>query len=170
MRGGKGDDQIGRALKEGDGFFFGDAEYVQDEDDIDGIRRVPNGEAFDQVLGIQTKEALYGEQGDDLMYGGPVYGTQTMHGGSGDDKVVAGFTVGELFLYGNSGSDVVRSDQYDDFGLPRTTCDDPNDVNCTPEYYDEYLFGDFKYGSDSLDKDLWGDDDRIYGRNIRCEE
>ena len=104
------------------------------------------------------------------MYGGSVLGTQTMHGGSGDDKVVAGYNIGDLFLYGNSGSDVVRSDQYDTVQIPRTTCDDPNDVNCTPEYYNEYLFGDFKYGSDSLDKDLWGDDDRIYGRNIFCEE
>ena len=99
------------------------------------------------------------------MYGGAVYGTQTMHGGSGDDKVVAGINVGNIFLYGNSGSDVVRSDQYT---VPRV-CDD-FDPNCDLDHinFDEYLFGDFKYGSDSLDKDLWGDDDRIYGRNIVC--
>jgi len=28
---------------------------------------------------------------------------------------------------------------------------------------DEYLFGDYKYGEDALDKDLWGDADIIYG-------
>jgi hypothetical protein len=78
VRGGKGDDQIGRALTSGISFetgqeaLFADAEYVQDEDNIDGIRRVRNGEAFDSDWGFQTKEALYGEQGDDLMYGGPV--------------------------------------------------------------------------------------------------
>ena len=95
-----------------------------------------------------------------------------MHGGSGDDKVVAGYTFGETRLYGNSGSDIIRSDQYDGFfGLPRSLCafaDDPD--SCEPAEYEEYLFGDFKYGSDSLDKDLWGDDDRIYGRNLDCYE
>lgn len=115
---------------------------------------------------FQTLEALYGEQGDDLMYGGAVYGTQTMHGGSGDDKVVAGINYGNIFLYGNSGSDVVRSDQYT---VPRICDEDDNDCDLDHINFDEYLFGDFKYGSDSLDKDLWGDDDRIYGRNILCE-
>lgn len=27
----------------------------------------------------------------------------------------------------------------------------------------EYIFGDYKYGTDALDKDLWGDDDIIHG-------
>lgn len=156
MRGGKGDDQIGRDL------FYEDATYEQDDN---GIRRVPIVQTNDFITGYQTQEALYGEQGDDLMYGGAVYGTQTMHGGSGDDKVVAGINVGNIFLYGNSGSDVVRSDQYT---IPRI-CDGFDD-DCDLDHinFDEYLFGDFKYGSDSLDKDLWGDDDRIYGRNIFC--
>jgi hypothetical protein len=30
---------------------------------------------------------------------------------------------------------------------------------------EQYLFGDYKYGEDALDKDLWGDDDLIYGGN-----
>jgi Ca2+-binding RTX toxin-like protein len=30
---------------------------------------------------------------------------------------------------------------------------------------DEYIYGDYKYGEDALDKDLWGDDDVIIGGN-----
>ena len=30
---------------------------------------------------------------------------------------------------------------------------------------DVYIYGDYKYGADALDKDLWGDDDIIYGGN-----
>jgi len=81
VRGGKGDDQIGRELKVLRGEMGAptpilEAEYVQNEDGIDGIRRVPIGEAFDvRFPATQSKEALYGEQGDDLMYGGPVIGS-----------------------------------------------------------------------------------------------
>lgn len=28
---------------------------------------------------------------------------------------------------------------------------------------DVYIWGDYKYGADDLDKDIWGDDDIIYG-------
>ena len=47
----------------------------------------------------------------------------------------------------------MRSDYWRTFGVGDETNDGGN----------EYLFGDFKYGLDALDKDLWGDDDLIYG-------
>ena len=114
MRGGKGDDKIGRKIHidfENYGYYV-DTEYVRDED-TDLFRRGEIKRVEPETYGFSTKENLYGEQGDDLMYGGSVYGTQTMHGGSGDDKVVAGPNIGSVHLYGNSGRDVVRSDQYD---------------------------------------------------------
>jgi len=58
-----------------------------------------------------------------------------------------------MFLYGDSGKDIVRSDWHRSNGAGT---EDNNGE-------DEFLFGDFKYGSDALDKDLWGDDDQIYG-------
>lgn len=60
---------------------------------------------------------------------------------------------GKTELYGNSGRDIIRSDWYRVNG-------DGTQVN---NGGDEVLFGDYKYGSDNLDKDLWGDADRIYG-------
>lgn len=58
---------------------------------------------------------------------------------------------GTTYLYGNSGKDIIRSDWFQQY----------NDAIVT--LGDEYLFGDFKYGGDALDKDLWGDADIIYG-------
>ena len=57
-------------------------------------------------------------------------------------------------MYGNSGKDVITTSWYRDRDGPGTDID--NEGN-------EYLFGDYKYGPDALDKDLWGDADRIYG-------
>ena len=74
-------------------------------------------------------------------------------GGSGDDKVYGGYsTDGKSYLYGNSGKDIIRSDWFRS-----------KDGDATNDGEDEYLFGDFKYGTDALDKDLWGDADIIYG-------
>jgi len=56
-------------------------------------------------------------------------------------------------LYGNSGKDIIRSDYWRTYGIGTEENDGGN----------EYLFGDFKYGEDALDKDLWGDDDLMYG-------
>lgn len=138
------------------------------DEDTDLFRRGEIKRVEPETYGFSTKENLYGEQGDDLMYGGNVYGTQTMHGGSGDDKVVAGWNIGSVYLYGNSGRDVVRSDQYDI--VPRDCGEYDEECDFSEADYDEYLFGDYKYGTDALDKDLWGDADRIYGRSLACYE
>jgi len=104
---------------------------------------------------ITGTEVVHGEQGDDEIWGGSkTSDTQHLHGGSGDDSVYVGYkAAGKAYAYGNSGKDIVRSDwfsQYDE------------DIFAAGN---EYLFGDFKYGTDNLDKDLWGDDDIIYGGN-----
>ena len=75
-------------------------------------------------------------------------------GGTGNDHVYGGFgTMGITRLYGNAGKDVVRSDWYNQDQLRSGSINPGN----------EYLFGDYKYGTDALDKDLHGDDDIIYG-------
>ena len=100
------------------------------------------------------EETLHGESGDDQIWGGSYIATDLRaYGGSGNDDIVGGYkTQGNTFLYGNSGKDVVTSAWYRD-----------RDGITANAYGNEYLFGDYKYGGDALDKDLWGDADRIYG-------
>ena len=157
-KGGKGDDFIGSRVsfnQENNRYEVTDF-YEEDEDG--NILAQPDGpenarESFGR--GQNEIERLYGEQGDDTIFGGrQAMTTQAIHGGSGDDKVYGGYSVnGETLLYGNSGRDIVRSDWYRTNGLGT----EENDGG------DEWLFGDYKYGEDALDKDLWGDDDFVYG-------
>ena len=81
-----------------------------------------------------------------MIYGGNgTVNSQTIHGGSGDDKVIGGKdVVGKTELYGNSGKDIIRSDYYRVNGAGTET----NSGG------DEFIFGDYKYGEDALDKDL----------------
>ena len=105
------------------------------------------------TMGSTMTMKTYGQQGDDVLYGHyGMLGKEYIHGGTGDDKVYGGRMVsGVMYLYGGAGKDVVRSDwwrQYDDM---------------QEEASDQILFGDYRYGEDALDKDLWGDDDLIRG-------
>ena len=76
-----------------------------------------------------------------------------MYGGTGDDHVYGGYeTEGRTYLYGNAGRDTIRTDWYRVNGK-----DDAINTG------HEYIFGDYKYGEDALDEDLWGDADIIYG-------
>ena len=96
---------------------------------------------------------VYGEQGDDEIWGASyVDGKIVLDGGSGDDKLYAGARNygAESFLYGGSGKDIIRTDWFEQRGGPLSI------------YGDFYIFGDHKYGTDALDKDLWGDADEIY--------
>lgn len=99
-------------------------------------------------------EVIYGNQGDDEIWGSAKTVTsQHLHGGSGDDSVYAGYqNAGKVYVYGNSGEDVVRGDWFQQFDSTKTNTET-----------EQWLFGDYKYGEDALDKDLWGDDDLIYG-------
>ena len=99
-------------------------------------------------------EKFYGEQGDDTIWLGGKIGTYGYaHGGTGDDKIYGGYEVGGAqYLYGNAGRDLIRSDWWE--------------VNGDPDHEQtgsEYIWGDYKYGGDDKDKDLWGDADIIYG-------
>lgn len=102
---------------------------------------------------MNAEEALFGEAGDDTIWGGAqVAGNLKVYGGSGDDTIYGGFkTAGEQFLYGGSGKDVISTAWYYDRD------------GTTESSVNEKIYGDYKYGEDALDKDLWGDADRIYG-------
>ena len=155
IHGGKGDDIINEVVFDEEQGLFGIRRRYDRADGV--VFRVTGDEApFRSRYGDSgtTDEAFYGQQGDDKIWaGGAVEGEVLVKGGTGDDHVYGGYeTVGDTWLYGNAGKDVIRSDWYRTNGKPDTL----NTGN-------EYLFGDYKYGEDALDKDLWGDDDIIYG-------
>ena len=157
VKAGKGDDIIGETVRNEDDTMFGiHRRYEKDMDDMT-IDKVAAGEVFEayDMLGdiMNAEEKLYGEQGDDKIWlGGKVTGNAFAHGGSGDDTIYGGYKVmGDQFIYGNSGRDTIRTDWFssrDDMALATG---------------DEFIWGDYKYGADNLDKDLWGDADIIYG-------
>ena len=96
----------------------------------------------------------HGNQGDDEIWGPSYnYGSATkLHGGSGDDKLYTGFQDYAFnYVYGGSGKDEIRTDFWQQrlTGTPAVA----NDI---------WIFGDYKYGEDALDKDLWGDADVIH--------
>ena len=57
-----------------------------------------------------------------------------------------------MFIYGGADRDLIRTDWFEING--------DNGVDAAG---DQRIYGDYKYGADALDKDLWGDADRIYG-------
>ena len=73
-------------------------------------------------------------------------------GGIGDDYLVGGDrNTGDTYLYGGTGRDHIRTDFYHE------------ELTNARNQGNEYLYGDYKYGADSLDKDLIGDADIIVG-------
>ena len=155
---GKGDDTVNRLFwnEETKKFQLG-YQYSEDSDGYGNFGRTDGSDMFNVdsygAEGIPI-ELIEGNQGDDEIWGSAkTTTTQTLKGGSGDDSVYAGYeNAGKVYVYGNSGEDIVRSDWFQQF--------DETKVNKETE---QYLFGDYKYGDDALDKDLWGDDDLIYG-------
>lgn len=154
--GGKGDDLLNEVIWNEEEGKFGFFQQYEREYGSDFKSYGPE-EYFNDVVGGSTgngAEFWFGEQGDDKMFaGGAVTGDVRAYGGTGDDYLVGGIaTIGDTFLYGGANSDLIRSDFYRYQG-------DLNAVNTG----NEYIFGDYKYGADALDKDLFGDDDVIFG-------
>ena len=126
------------------------------DDDSGKIVKIAPGELFEMKLygeSANMEEKFYGEQGHDTIWlGGKVATHSRAFGGTGDDKLYGGRSVtGDTWLYGGADSDIIRTDWW-------TSRDDT-----IPNGGDEYIWGDYKYGEDNLDKDLWGDADKIYG-------
>jgi len=61
-------------------------------------------------------------------------------------------------MYGGSGKDLIRADWYQQY----------KDLSSTKG--DVFIYGDYKYGEDALDKDLWGDADIIHAGIVTLEE
>lgn len=100
-------------------------------------------------------DLVYGQQGDDEIWGSSLTETKSLlDGGSGDDKLYLGWKnkVGsESRIRGGSGKDIIRTDIWN-----RGTIDE------VASQGDVHLFGDYEYGPEDLDKDLWGSADLIF--------
>ena len=81
---------------------FGDAEG----DTLTGIEHLIGSRYNDTLAGDGEDNILKGEDGDDVLYGGPAGGDDMMYGGNGDDRIFGGR--GNDILTGGEGNDVLK--------------------------------------------------------------
>ena len=81
---------------------FGDAEG----DTLTGIEHLTGSPYNDTLAGDGEDNILKGEDGDDVLYGGPAGGDDMMYGGNGDDRIFGGR--GDDTLTGGEGNDVLK--------------------------------------------------------------
>ncbi|MCY4363582.1 MAG: calcium-binding protein [Gammaproteobacteria bacterium] len=81
---------------------FGDAEG----DTLTGIEHLIGSPYNDVLAGDGEDNIMKGEDGDDVLYGGPAGGDDMMYGGNGDDRIFGGR--GNDILTGGEGNDRLR--------------------------------------------------------------
>ena len=128
-------------------------EEIADPNDETGMTMLTNPWDAGEYPTAGALMDVYGDQGDDEIWLGSSYtDKQRAFGGSGDDKIYNGVSnTGDVYIYGGSGKDELRNDWF--YSRDETKYGTG----------DVHIYGDYKYGEDALDKDLWGDDDVIYG-------
>ena len=80
---------------------FGDAEG----DTLTGIEHITGSPYNDTLAGDGEDNILKGEDGDDVLFGGPAGGDDEMYGGNGDDRIFGGR--GADTLTGGEGNDLL---------------------------------------------------------------
>ena len=81
---------------------FGDAEG----DTLTGIEHLVGSQYNDTLAGDGKDNILRGENGNDILYGGPAGGDDMMYGGNGDDQIFGGR--GDDVLTGGAGNDIMK--------------------------------------------------------------
>ena len=81
---------------------FGDAEG----DTLTGIEHLVGSRYNDTLAGDGEDNILKGEDGDDVLYGGPAGGDDEMYGDNGDDRIFGGR--GNDILTGGEGNDLLK--------------------------------------------------------------
>ena len=131
---------------------FGDAEG----DTLTGIEHLIGSRYNDTLAGDGEDNILKGEDGDDVLFGGPAGGDDMMYGGNGDDRVFGG--KGNDTLTGGEGNDVLKGGPGED-----TLIADGNDMDVlyggtekdTFQFFPSDLGGgtirDFTDGEDVID-------------------
>ena len=87
---------------------FGDAEG----DTLVNIEHLIGSRYNDTLAGDGEDNILKGEDGDDVLFGGPAGGDDMMYGGKGDDRIFGG--KGNDTLTGGEGNDVLRGGSGED--------------------------------------------------------
>ena len=151
IKAGKGDDVINETVQSADETMIGVTRRYDDPN-----MKIELADLFEEKKygeEANMSEKFYGEQGHDTIWlGGKTAMDGFAFGGTGDDKLYGGHkAMGNTHLYGEAGRDTIRTDWF--FSRDPTIAAGG----------DEYIWGDYKYGADNLDKDLWGDADTIYG-------
>ena len=131
---------------------LGDAEG----DTLTDIEHLVGSEFNDTLAGDGEDNILEGRNGDDVLYGGPAGGDDTMSGGNGDDRVFGGR--GNDILTGGEGSDYLKGGPGEDILIV-----DGNDMDVLYGGPDQDTFrffpsdlgggsiGDFTDGEDVID-------------------
>ena len=88
--------------------LYGDAEG----DTLTGIEHVTGSPYNDILAGDGEDNILKGEDGNDVLYGGPAGGDDRMYGGNGDDRIFGGR--GNDILTGGAGNDILRGGSGED--------------------------------------------------------
>lgn len=124
-------------------------------DNSNGLRQVFSGLGNDTITGNSYGNTLYGESGNDIIYGSSVastyeYDHDTLYGGAGDDKLYGYY--GDDLLKGGSGNDTLDGGFGNDilygglgsdvFVVPSTN---------TTSYSEIDVIQDFDYSSDKID-------------------
>ncbi len=156
---------------------FGDAEG----DTLTGIEHLIGSRYNDTLAGDGEDNILKGEDGDDVLFGGPAGGDDMMYGGNGDDRIFGGR--GNDILSGGAGNDVLKGGPGED-----TLIADGDDMDVffggtekdTFEFFPSDLGGgtirDFTDGEDVIDLTEFTDINSMddldivsHGSNVRIE-
>ena len=92
--------------------YYGETHTVTNDDgttrevEVPDIRNLFGSEHNDVLAGDFRENWIYGQGGDDLLFGGPDGGADVLFGGDGDDKVYGG--KGRDRLYGGPGDDLLK--------------------------------------------------------------
>ena len=104
-QGGKGGDAEGDTYN-GETYTVTNDDGTNREVEVPDIRNLFGSEHNDVLAGDIRENRIYGQGGDDLLFGGPDGGPDVLFGGDGDDKVYGG--KGRDKLYGGPGDDLLR--------------------------------------------------------------
>ena len=143
--GGSGGDAEGDIFN-GEMLSFTDADGVTREVEVPDIENLRGSDSNDILAGDLRSNFLWGQAGDDLLYGGPGGGHDFLFGGYGDDKIYGG--KGYDWLFGGYGDDLLKGGpgtDYLEFEL------EVLDRERSNEYEIHTRLQRFDYGNDQLE-------------------